>query len=128
MHACAATGDSDTLSLLLDNGGDANARCRLGTPLHLALGNGETPLPEHYLETVKVLLAKGGDPNASVEGSSDQWTPLHQACSEGLEDAAEMLIKRGATLDIGKDGLTPMMVASSMGYTGIVNILKSHGG
>lgn len=128
VHACSAAGDVETLALLLSHEGDPNARCRWGTPLHLALGIGEAPLPDNHLDVIKLLVDNGADINAPVDAESDQWTPLHQACSEGLSKAVELLIGGGAKVHLGKDGLTPMMVARSMGFQDIVSILEVHGG
>lgn len=127
LHACASAGDAETLKLLVDAAEDVNVRSKWGTPLHLAMGNGENRVPDNYMDVVKVLVEAGADVNAPVAVESDQWTPLHQACNEELADAVEYLIDHGAKVHIGKDGLTPMMVAKSMGSSDVVAILERHG-
>jgi ankyrin repeat protein len=127
LHLCAAAGDAKTLKLLTAAAEDVNVRSKWGTPLHLALGNGECQVPETYLDVVKVLVEAGADVNAPVAVESDQWTPLHQACNEELADAVEYLIANGSKVFIGKDGLTPMMVAKSMGAADVIEILERHG-
>ena len=127
IHTCAAAGDAKTLKLLLDAGGDSNVRSKWGTPMHLALGNGESRIPETYMAVIKTLVESGADLNAPVAVESDQWTPLHQACNEELADAVEYLIEKGAKVFLGKDGLTPMMVAKSMGASDVIAILERHG-
>jgi uncharacterized protein len=93
------SGDSAALNVLLDkHEGLASARIeRHGgtiTPLHLA-----TDWPGYYPdgpEVVRILVAKGADPNAATEGSGNPETPLHWAASSDDVDVAEALIDLGA--------------------------------
>jgi ankyrin repeat protein len=127
LHVCSQAGDVETVKVLLSFEADPNARSKWGTALHHALGSNEEHFPQNYMDVVKILLEAEADPNAAIDPDSDQWTPLHQACSEGFANAVELLVERGARVFIGKDGLTPTRVAESMGFSEIAVFLTDRG-
>lgn len=58
-------------------------------------------------EMVRILLDAGTDPNCREEDNPN-WTPLHFAAKYGDAEVAEVLLKRGARLDVrDADGQTP---------------------
>ena len=68
-----------------------------GTPLMHAAAEGN-------LESMRLLLDHGADPNARNENNE---VPLGYACSYEQWDAAELLIKRGADVNgIEREGMT----------------------
>ena len=71
------------------------------------------------------LLENGADPNVSNNGHS---TPLHQASSHGLLEAARLLLSYGAKVD-EKDGNgeTPLQVAASERRDEMTKLLIEHG-
>lgn len=108
---------------LLEHGADPN---------HAAADTGETPLHATLCNTnrlsrnlaMKVLLAHGANPNARTKPGMETGafmrdcrtkgeTPLHRAAAFGDEDAVQMLLDAGATID-AKDanGDSPLSWAS----------------
>ena len=108
---------------LLENG--ANAGHPLPdtgeTPLHAALCKADRP---QTALVVKVLLARGADPNAATKPSvpTDAFmrdcrtkgeTPLHRAAAFGSDEVVQMLLDAGAVLDArDMNGDTPLTWAS----------------
>ena len=153
IHSASIDGSVDVLRWLLNHGADANtwSRDRV-TPLHCAAFNtqiecvhvlldhkadintqddhGRTPLywitkwgREHTLDTARLLLQHGADPNIYCHS-----TPLHQASSRGLLEVARLLLSYGANVN-AKDGedRTSLLVAASEGHHEITKLLLEHG-
>ncbi|HEY1986013.1 MAG TPA: ankyrin repeat domain-containing protein [Terracidiphilus sp.] len=90
LHLAAAFGTPETVRLLIDHGArvDAvSANAQRNQPLHAALALGRN------METVRLLLARGADPNATQAGG---FTALFSAATANRKDLAEVLIAHGA--------------------------------
>jgi ankyrin repeat protein len=108
----------DVERLLKANPGLVNAADRAGnTPLHYAAGFGS-------LETMKILLDKGGDVNA---GNKRRSTPLHWAIPN--EAKVRLLLDRSAEVNSPQiDGRTPLYnAASAANADAIVKLLLARG-
>ena len=114
LHHAAGFGSLDTLTLLLDRGGDVNAKNRRGsTPLHWAI---------HDIAKVKLLLSRGANPNArQAEGR----TPLLLAAMLGdPAPALRALIDAGADVSLAAaNGQTPLMAAAAGGDLAAIRLL-----
>ena len=83
-----------------------------GSALHNACYAGDGPRAE-------ALIALGADVN--YVSKANKQTPLHQACIQGLEKAAIMLVHAGARLDV-RDyyNRTPLEAARDLGHPHMV--------
>jgi ankyrin repeat protein len=83
-----------------------------------------------HVEIVRLLLDAGEDPNRyNPEGNHSHSTPLHQAVLAGHHSVVQLLVERGARLDI-KDTIyqgTPLGWAMYAGQTGMEQYLRAHG-
>lgn len=53
-------------------------------------------MDEGQVETVKILLSRGANPNRGTDLSG---TALHQAAQEGQQEIVDVLLSHGATID-----------------------------
>jgi ankyrin repeat protein len=177
LHLAAGEGHLEVVRLLLGNGAEVNARDENSrTPLQLACAN-------HHAAVVKLLLEKGatvkgtdqlgntalhaasGDTacikhllaaRADINAANPEGiTPLRLAAYEGAREAAELLLARGARLDLfsacllGKTEAvrklltedpkaldreynsylkeTPLMLAARAGHVKVVRLLLERG-
>ena len=115
----ALAGDMTLMRLLLDKGADPNISTFAGTtPLMAAAGvnwmNGQTftESKEALMEAVRLCLDKGADVNAK---NSMGVTAVIGAANRGSDDILELLVKKGARLDIkDKEGRTPLVWAEGV--------------
>ena len=154
LHAVSVYGQVDVIRWLLDRGADANARGDYHlTPLFEAVNtmhleavqvllehnadiNSQdsddiTPLywilsycssKEKFDDMVHQLLEHGANPNICTNSHK---APLHQASSRGLLEAARLLLRYGAKVDVkDKKGKTPLQLAES---DEMMKLLLEHG-
>jgi ankyrin repeat protein len=115
----ALSGDTTTMRLLVQRGADPNLATLAGTtPLMAAAGVGwavaqtYTESPQASLDAVLFCLELGADVNAA---NSMGLTALLGAVNRGRNDIIELLVKRGARLDIkDKEGRTPLRWAEGV--------------
>jgi uncharacterized protein len=115
----ALSGDTTTMRLLVQRGADPNLATPAGTtPLMAAAGVGwavaqtYTESPQASLDAVSLCLELGADVNAA---NSMGLTALLGAVNRGRNDIIELLVKRGARLDIkDKEGRTPLRWAEGV--------------
>ena len=146
------TSYKEIVDLLIAQGAEINARDNDGqTALDQATwsDNGETAalLRKHGgkhgtidgaayggdVEAVKDFLAHGVEVNA--KGGSIMGTPLHYAAHGGHKDVVELLLAKGADVNMGIEveggsfnGKTPLDRANSFNHTEIADLLRKHGG
>ena len=81
------------------------------------------------IEAVKQHLAAGTDVDAKDGGFGDATTPLHIATHLGHKEIAELLIAKGADVNVKiEDGKTPLDLAIHLKRTEIADLLRKHGG
>jgi ankyrin repeat protein len=115
----ALSGDTATMKLLVQRGADPNIPTLAGTtPLMAAagvnwtVGQTFTESPQALLDAVNLCLELGADVNAA---NSMGLTALLGAANRGSNDIIELLVKRGARLDIkDKEGRTPLRWAEGV--------------
>jgi len=114
----ALSADIAVMRLLLDKGADPNIATFAGTtPLMAAAGvnyvGGQTySESKQFLEAVELCLEKGSDVNAV---NSMGITAVIGAANRGSNDILELLVKKGAALDVkDKQGRTPLVWAEGV--------------
>ncbi len=114
----ALSADLTVMRLLLDKGADPNIATFAGTtPLMAAAGvnyvGGQTySESKQFLQAVELCLEKGADVNAV---NSMGITAVIGAANRGSDDIIELLVKKGASLDVkDKQGRTPLVWAEGV--------------
>ena len=150
VYLAACKGDLDRVTTLIEGGTDVNAKDEFGcTPLHWAAladspevadfliakgadlnvrdGYSLTPLMNaRALPVVELLIAKGADIHAKVERQGR--TKLHMTCLTGDKDMADLLIRKGADVNLkDRSGITPLWLAASGGHTDVAELLIAKG-
>ncbi len=123
LNGAAFQGHWQLCQFLIENGADVNHPLpdTGETPLHAALCKANRPAYNHV---IKILLANGANPNCVTKESVETGcfmrdcrtkaeTPLHRAAAFGTEEAIQLLLDAGATID-AKDmnGDSPITWAS----------------
>ena len=150
VSSAGGRGDPRILGALLERGASADAKTRLGgTPLHRAARAG-------YQQAVKMLLAKGADPNSKdgkgntalllasgadvvesllTAGANEKVKgpggvlPLHLAAYAGREEVAKLLLARGMDVNTPDDfGDTALHWSAQSGQVDILGLLLARGG
>jgi ankyrin repeat protein len=122
LHDASLNGQVESAKVLIENGANINARTKWGaTPLHMAIS-----ALENQVEMVTFLLENGAEVNAAID--KDQITPLHKAVRKGLFDVCELLINRGADVNLKTaKGETALDIAREEGNENIVELLIRNG-
>jgi hypothetical protein len=114
LHAAALHGEFESVSGLIRRG------ARVDLPVAAALGHiedarrliaGDRAEDRHlalslaanfgHVEIVRLLLDAGEDPNRyNPVGGHSHTTPLHQAAGAGYDEVVQLLVERGARLDL----------------------------
>jgi ankyrin repeat protein len=119
LHAAARRGHTQLVQLLLDSGGDKDARTdAVCTPLYLAAQEGHS-------RVVEILLTAGAHMNAA---KNDGATPIFVASQNGHDSVVQLLLAAGADMNAAMDdGETPLCVASRYGHHRVVELLLAAG-
>lgn len=89
LHYAARSGQAAVADVLIANGAEVDAEDEHGnTPLHLAT---------KHVEVTKVLVDHGADLNARDQGGR---TALQEAVSYGTREVVDLLVDRGAEIDL----------------------------
>ncbi|KAJ0415332.1 hypothetical protein BJY00DRAFT_327145 [Aspergillus carlsbadensis] len=114
----ACRGGHETIAgLLIDRGARLDSSNNRGeTPFSLAHRSGSVALLE-------LLIQKGADVH-----NAHPYIPLIHAASEGHHHVTELLIERGAHVNVSDPtGDTPLIRAALAGHTDLVRLLLQHG-
>ena len=115
----AANGQKKMTQLLIHSGARLTARDVNGfTTLHWAAFKGMPNI-------VELLISKEVDIDSQ---SKFKWTPLMQACTRVHLEVCLLLLSAGANHGIkNSDGLTALLLPTSKGFHGIVELLTTYG-
>ncbi|XP_062474144.1 ankyrin repeat and SOCS box protein 10 isoform X2 [Pezoporus occidentalis] len=114
LHIAARHGLTDHVQLLLRHGADLEARNEEGqTPLNAACAQPHQPQDmDRYYQVCQLLVESGASINAA---DRDRQHPLHLACKNANAQIAELLLSRGANVN----------VMNYSGNTALHNILQA---
>jgi ankyrin repeat protein len=130
LHSAAVNGHKELVELLIAHGAEVDARNQMGhTPLCSALFMSMEPVDLNSIyDTVKVLIEKGADVNATTRR---HLTPLHFAAGWANKETVELLLAAGADINAkDDDGDTPLNVACRYRLKrpgGVIDLLHKHG-
>lgn len=95
----------------------------LDGPFHAALPIHRAAVLGDYIEVDRLLRA-GGTPNDKDQ--NDDMGVLHYAVHSQHDTLVDMLLRRGASVDIQTaEGMTPLMIASQMGSHMVTRLLET---
>jgi len=121
LHWAALNRDLEMTRVLLYAGAHPHATTRLGgyTAADLAAKRG-------FPEVLRTLLDGGADPTAVTETGV---SPLHLAAESGDVETVEVLLGRGASVDVRDrhSDRTPLMFATALGRLGVMRALLDAG-
>jgi ankyrin repeat protein len=122
LFAAVRAGHNEIVEYLIEKGSPVDSRYQDWPALMWAVKKG-------ILVTVKLLIEKGTDTNATVEeGSWKGFTPLMLAVYRGHTGITHFLIEHGADINARDEkGLSVLMWATIRGYLDIVEILADYG-
>jgi ankyrin repeat protein len=118
LHIACRIGSLENVINLISKGADTKATTYWGNCLHIAT------MSEHS-NIAKYLIEIGVDYNEEdVQG----FTPLIHACSEGMEDIVDILLKKDVNVNVdGGHARTALNRAIECGYTSIAKKLIDAG-
>ena len=121
LHWAATQDRAEVTQALLDAGADAVGTSEKGVAaIHLAAGLG-------FLETVKVYLAAGVDPNIEADNQFGS-TPMHLASTgENLETLTALHVAGGSITKKNRRGASPIHGAFATGNVDIAHYLLDNG-
>ncbi len=124
----AASRSRRCVEMLLEHDADINATGNDGMTalIHATFGIFSESVT---LDMPELLVDRGADVNAQLTGEdATGWTALMFAANNGHPELVELLIARGADVDLqGADGVTALMRAACEGDHRSVNILLAAG-
>ena len=127
LHAAIHRGHRDMVHLLLEGGADTETRCGDdNTALYMASSR-------RCAYIVRQLIIHDADLNVECPGFSmyndyANWTPLHEASSEGTSPIVRVLLEHGANPNApDKFGETALHIASWHGDITVVKLLLEYG-
>jgi hypothetical protein len=124
---------------LLAAGARLDVHCFGGTPLRIAVAQGDR-------ELVELFLSHGADPDAKTYSPFSKTAKteriksplgymgystqiLHEAAEKGSREIVELLLKAGADPSaVDQDGKTPLQIAREKGHIELISLLKTPSG
>jgi ankyrin repeat protein len=120
LFLAASRGHVETVRALAAGGADPRITTDNGTaPLHVATWGGDPYFRDwtdeekrNLFETTKLLIDLGSDVNSAGEHG---WTALHGAAYKGVDTIIQLLVERGARIEVFDEyGQTPLSIANAV--------------
>ena len=120
-------GQANVANMLLDRGASAAFKTKSDYPQYPNYLSLRVACVAGHAAVVKVLL-ESPEGKKSLDGFSNEYTPLHDACKQGNVEIAHLLLSYGANPNARSGGLwTPLHYAAQKGSTELVALLLEHG-
>ena len=123
------TGEKASVEALLEAGADPNTKdAKDETAMNIVarMCDNEQQFSREAVAIAKLLLSHGADPNAPATGA--KLTPLHVAAERGHLRLAELLLRRGASVNaLDASGATPLLHAARSLKSKMAHMLLQHG-
>ncbi|KAI4998661.1 hypothetical protein ZWY2020_054003 [Hordeum vulgare] len=117
-QTAARMGELDAVRCMVEElGFDVNVSSQAGVS---AL---TTATIDERMDVMRYLLDQGADLKKADDSGH---FPLHLAAKYGRDEAARLLLSRGASVDVTYLGLTPLHFAASCGMIGVMKVLLEH--
>ncbi len=121
LHVAVGQGNENIVKVLIEHGADLEAKSELNfaRAMHLAADFDELAIIGHLLDNGADIEARDGELR----------TPLHRAAAAGLSRGVELLLERGAEIDVreGYFGTTPLQQAADNGRLETAKLLLDRG-
>ena len=120
LFLAASRGHVETVRALATGGADPRITTDNGTaPLHVAPWGGDPYFRDwtdeekrNLFETTRLLIELGSDVNSAGEHG---WTALHGAAYKGVDAVIQLLVERGARIEVFDEyGQTPLSIANAV--------------
>jgi len=93
---------------------------------NLDAADGEHPMSLAMLPSLRKRIAE--DPSLIHSTDEKGWTLLHQQALAGSAATVEVLLDAGADVNVAtENGMTPLRLASSLGWVSVASLLTSNG-
>uniref|UniRef100_A0A3P9QFC9 Ankyrin repeat and SOCS box containing 5 n=1 Tax=Poecilia reticulata TaxID=8081 RepID=A0A3P9QFC9_POERE len=120
LYNCCASGSVGCMELLLQNGAHMHTlHTHFPSSMHEACRRGM-----HTHQCVESLLSHGADPDHQVPHLG---SPLYVSCLHRHTACSKLLLDKGASVNAGKSGESPLHVAARQNSTDLVSVLLDHG-
>jgi ankyrin repeat protein len=123
LYAACRDGKYDNAKILIEYGADVNIKgVRLYNPSKVMIEDGDNlHIKKPSIDYFEIYCS-------IIPQAQHGFSPLHIASHEGHDDIVDLLIKKGADINIKNDNhITPLHVAAERGYTRLVKKLLNEG-
>lgn len=126
LHLASLHGHLSIVDILLAYGADLNAKNRQGnTALELSCRKGFFDISKTLIMHYTSIQSMGSDSVGS--GSGNDENPLHIACHEGAHEVVDLLLSKGAPIDlVNKGNKNCLDISIAKGHREVVRVLLNH--
>ncbi|WP_375316602.1 ankyrin repeat domain-containing protein [Wolbachia endosymbiont (group A) of Colletes cunicularius] len=126
LHVATYNGHLELVKCLLEKGANVLAKNNHDTVLHLAVSSNKEEIIKLVLDKIKETQR---DVSQYIDAKDTEGdTPLMWAAENGRVNAAQILLKYGASIEVkNNDGMTALHWAAQNGHLGVAKLLADNG-